>query len=318
MLLPGLHFLPTLAIVSLLFCSPLTGRAAEPPLRIGAWNLEQLGTRTEPERTEADLDALAAKIRDLGVSVLAVSEVNGWRTLRDLVRRIGPDWDGVLGRSGYLGGKPPKQIGIGFLWDTRRVELVGASDWKTLPRRSNGLRVFHRVPVSACFRGVAGGPDFRLVAVHLKAGFEPADTQKRSIELAEIKKRIDRLLATPGEDRDIAVLGDFNHSPAAPEHAILSEKGFSTYLAGDPPEPSIIHFDDQIDHIVPLAGFDEVRKSTFDVLDDEGERDKTAWRTRYSDHYPVVVELDPGPDDDPEARFTEGEAPLRPLSEFRD
>ncbi len=315
---PRCHFLLSAAFACLLCALSSTAKAADTPLRIGAWNLEHLGSRTEPKRTNEDLDALAAKIRDLGVSVLAVSEVNGWRTLRDLARRIGPEWDGVLGRSGYLGGKPPKQIGIGFLWDTRRVELLEASDWKALPRRRDGLPVFHRVPVTACFRAVGGGPDFRLVAVHLKAGFEPADTQKRSVELSEIKKRIDTLLATPGEDADIAVLGDFNHCPASPELAILTRKNFASYLASDPPEPSIIHFDQQIDHIVPLSGFREIRKATFEVVDDEGNRDKTAWRTRYSDHYPVVVELDPGPDDDPEATFSPSEAPLRPLSKFRD
>ena len=69
---------------------------------------------------------------------------------------------------------------------------------------------------------------------------------------------------------------------------------------------------------MPLSGFHEIRKATFDVIDKEGKSDKTAWRTRYSDHYPVVVDLDPGPDDDPEATFSLGEAPLRPLSKFRD
>ncbi len=315
---PRHHTLLSAAFAFLLCALPSTAKPADAPLRIGAWNLEHLGSRNEPKRTDADLDALAAKIRDLNVSVLAVSEVNGWRTLRDLARRIGPEWDGVLGRSGYLGGKPPKQIGIGFLWDTRRVELLEASDWRALPRRRDGLPVFHRIPVTACFRAVGGGPDFRLVAVHLKAGFEPADTQKRTIELSEIKKRIDALLATPGEDTDIAVLGDFNHGPVSPEHAILTKENFATYLASDPPEPSIIHFDDQIDHIVPLNGFSEIRKTTFDVVDDKGKLDKTAWRNRYSDHYPVVVELDLGPDDDPEATFSSGESPLRPLSQFRD
>lgn len=316
--LQSICFSLVLPVVALLAALAPSARAEEKPLRIGAWNLELLGSRTEPERTEADLDALATKIRDLDVSILAVSEVNGLRSLRDLARRIGLEWDGVLGRSGYLGGKPPKQIGVGFLWDTRQVELVSATDWKSLPRRRDGLHIFHRVPVSACFRAVGGGPDFRLVAVHLKAGFEPSDSKKRSIELAEIKKRLDALTSTPGEDADIAVLGDFNHGPSAPEGTSLSDRSFAAYLTPARPTTSIIHFEDQIDHIVPLAGFQEILKDTFRVLDSEGKTDKVGWRNRYSDHYPVIVELEPRPDDDPDANFSSPEAPLRPLSQFRD
>ena len=314
--MPRIHLLLLIMIVAVFGCLPRPILGADKPLRIGAWNLEHFGSRTDPRRTDDDLNAIAAKIRNLEVSVLAVSEVNGWRTLRDLAHRIGPEWDGVLGRTGYIGGQPPKQIGVGFLWDNRRVQLVSASDWKNLPRRFNGLHIFHRIPVAACFRAVGGGPDFRLVAVHLKAGFEPSDLQKRVYELTEIKKRIVSLRSTPGEDSDIAVLGDFNHGLCTPEHVTLTNKGLAYYLTTNRPVSSIIHFDNQIDHIVPLTGFDEIQKRTFDVIDNEGKCDKTTWRNRYSDHYPVVVDLNTGPDDDPEASFSVGESPLRPLSQF--
>lgn len=305
--------------ISILHWIPAQSARAEAlPVRIGAWNLEHLGSRTEPQRTNADLNALASKIRELGVSVLAVSEVNGWRALRDLAQRIGPNWDGVLGRSGFIGGKPPKQLGVGFLWDTNRLELISATDWKSLPRRRDGLHIFHRVPVSACFRAVDGGPDFRLVAVHLKAGFGPSDRNKRLIELAEIKRRLEELKQTPGEDTDIAVVGDFNHGQFSPEHNTLSKSGFATYLSPPRPTSSIIHFDEQIDHIVPLAGFEEVRQNTFRIPGQDTPHDKTAWQAAYSDHYPVVVELDHTPDDDPDAIFSTPEAPLRPLSQFHD
>ena len=307
-----------LKVAILLWIPVQSARTEALPVRIGAWNLEHLGSRTEPQRTNADLNALASKIRELGVSVLAVSEVNGWRALRDLAQRIGPSWDGVLGRSGYIGGKPPKQLGVGFLWDTNRLELVSATDWKSLPRRRDGLHIFHRVPVSACFRAVDGGPDFRLVAVHLKAGFEPSDRTKRLIELAEIKRRLEELKQTPGEDTDIAVVGDFNHGHSSPEHSTLSKSGFATYLSPPQPTSSIIHFDEQIDHIVPLAGFEEIRQNTFRIPGQDTPHDKTAWRAAYSDHYHIAVELSPTPDDDPESTFSTPEASLNPVSQFYD
>jgi hypothetical protein len=47
------------------------------PLRIGAWNLEHFGRRSDPPRTDEDVQAIADYIRELDVQVLAVSEING-------------------------------------------------------------------------------------------------------------------------------------------------------------------------------------------------------------------------------------------------
>lgn len=312
------RFLRLLVFYPLVCLLAFSGLAATAPLRIGAWNLEHLGSRTDPERTEEDLEALATKIRNLGVSILAVSEINGWRTLRDLSRRIGPQWDGVLGRSGFIGGNPPKQIGVGFLWDKSRVKLIHAEEWVDMPRRLEGLPVFHRLPVSASFRVVGGGPDFRLVAVHLKAGFEAPDMKKRTLELGEIKNRVDALISNRREDLDIAVLGDFNHGARAPELSVLAGNDYATYLMPKTPASTIIHFNQQIDHIVPLTSFNEIKPQTFQVIKGNGTHTKKTWRNRYSDHYPVIVELHAGPDDDPHARFSKTGKQLRPLSQFRE
>lgn len=315
---------PTFRLFRLLVFYPLvcllafSSIAATAPLRISAWNLEHLGSRTDPERTDEDLEALVIKIRSLGVSILAVSEINGWRTLRDLTRRLGPEWDGVLGRSGFIGGNPPKQIGVGFLWDKSRVKLIHAEEWVDMPRRLEGLPVFHRLPVSASFRSVGGGPDFRLVAVHLKAGFNATDIKKRFLELGEIKNRIDALISRRREDLDIAVLGDFNHGARSPENTVFSGNGYSTYLVPKTHTSTIIHFNEQIDHIVPLSSFNEIKPQTFQVIKGDGKYSKKTWRNRYSDHYPVIVELHSGPDDDPHARFSKTGKQLRPLSQFRE
>ena len=67
-----------------------TTRPELKPLRLGAWNLERFGSRNDPPRTQEDMQAIADYIRDLGVQVMAVCEINGEDPLEDLTKRIGP------------------------------------------------------------------------------------------------------------------------------------------------------------------------------------------------------------------------------------
>lgn len=283
-----------------------TAPAAAPkgPLRIGSWNLEHFGNEQERPRTEADLDAIAAYIRDLKVDVLAVAEVNGRKPLEDLCRRVGPAWKCVVGTSGIVGDGPRMQVGVGFMWNDARVEMLGATEFDDLPQRSGGLPIFHRQPVSAAFRDRAGGPDFRLVAVHFKAGRETDDNRKRAAEVEALRAYLEALVAKPGEDSDIAVLGDFNHGADFEEARQFTRGGFAEYLGGRSDGTSIVHFNLQIDHIAPLGTFEEVARGSFEIHNKEGLRDREAWQKRYSDHFPVTVELRAVPDDDPKATFS--------------
>lgn len=296
------------AMVAVVWVSAVHG--AEPaPLRIGAWNLEFYGQRNDPPRTDADRDAIAAKVRELGVDVLAVGEIDGRDALEDLAGRIGPEWRSVLGTTGIIGDSPVRQLGVGFLWDSSSLELVDAGEFTALPRYEDGLPVYHRVPVTAAFRARDGGPDFRLVAVHLKAGMKPNDSRKRTIELEGLRGRLEAMLEVEGEDGDVIVLGDFNHDTVAPEARVFGEGGFATYPRGV--GRTIIHFDEQIDHIVPLAGFDEVDMASFRIHN-EAMAAPGEWRDGYSDHFPVTIDLRAVADDDPGSRFAPADSALRP------
>ena len=277
--------------------------AALRPLRLGAWNLEFFGNRADPPRTDEDVQAVAEFIRAMDVQALAVCEVNGAKPLKDLCRRLGPGWKFVIGTSGQLGQEG--QIAPGFVWDDGRLELVAAGELADL--RTDGL--FHRVPVMAAFRCRGGGPDFRMVAVHFKAGREEEDFTKRRGEAAGLRAYLGRLVADAGEDNDIVVVGDFNHDQKAAEADIWSDGSFASVLTGR--GRSIIHFDRQIDHIVPLATFEEVDRRSFRIHNKEGLRDMDAWRQTYSDHFPVTVELSAQPDDDPEAKLSPQGSRLR-------
>ena len=276
-----------------------TTRPELKPLRLGAWNLEHFGSRNDPPRTDEDVQAIADYIRDLDVQVLAVSEINGEKPLGELVKRIGSEWKFVLGTSGHVGQEG--QVAPGVLWDNSRVEMLGAGELSELSERGSAGLVFHRAPVVAAFRERAGGPDFRVVSVHLKAGRTPEDFDRRTAEGKSLRAYLEKLASDESQDDDIVVLGDFNHDTSAGEADAWTDGGFAKFLTGR--GRSIIHFDRQIDHAVPLGTFEEIREGSFAVHNRDGLADPKKWRNTYSDHFPVTVQLEAVPDDDPAAKI---------------
>ena len=274
------------------------------PLRIGAWNIEFFGNRDDPPRTDEDVQAVADYLRDLDVQALAVCEINGAKPLKDLCQRLGPGWKFVIGTSGQLGEKG--QIAPGVLWDDTRLELVTAGELHEVKQGN----LFHRVPVTAAFRCRAGGPDFRVISVHLKAGRQPEDFERRQGEVAALRAYLEKLTADPDEDNDIVVLGDFNHCHTAAEAEALTDGAFASFLTKSGAGRSIMHFDRQIDHLVPLGTFEEIEPRSFKIHN-KGLRDKEAWRKSYSDHFPVTAELAAVPDDDPQAKLSQQGKRLR-------
>jgi endonuclease/exonuclease/phosphatase family metal-dependent hydrolase len=276
-----------------------TTRPELKPLRLGAWNLEHFGSRNDPPRTEEDMQAIADYIRGLDVQVLAVCEINGEKPLQDLIKRIGPGWKFVLGTSGNVGQEG--QVAPGVLWDDSRVEMLGAGELSELSEHGSSGLVFHRAPVVAAFRDRAGGPDFRVVSVHLKAGRAPEDFDRRTAEGKSLRAYLEKLVSQENQDDDIVVLGDFNHDPSAGEADAWTDGGFAKFLNGR--GRSIIHFDRQIDHAVPLGTFEEIRVGSFEINNRDGLADAKKWRNTYSDHFPVTVQLEAVPDDDPAAKI---------------
>lgn len=277
---------------------------------IGTWNLEFFGAAPHlrndtPPRTDEDVAALGRMIRDLGVAVLAVQEICGERPLQQLVDAIGPSWSHVLGTTGSWDDGQTQQ-GIGFVWDTATVELLSAEELLDFPREIDGVAVFHRKPVTACFRHKATGCDFRLVTVHLKAGQKAADEQKRRLEATRLRAWLDGLQARAGEDPDVAVLGDFNCAPGAEPEQLLGRGGAFADLVPRRRAASIMHFDEQIDHIDVARGFAELQRDSLVVHAVDGDEVRRAYRKTYSDHFPLTATVLAVGDDDPAATFAVG------------
>ena len=283
-----------------------------PQLAIGTWNLEFLGApgnlrNDTPPRTDADVAAIGAMVKSLGVAVLAVQEICGEAPLQQVATSIGRTWAFVLGTTGgWDDGKTAQNIG--FLYDNAVVELLSAEELLAFPRELEGVPIFHRVPVTVCFRVRATGFDFRMVTVHLKAGQKAQDEQKRRLEATTLHGWLQQLQKTPGEDQDIVVLGDFNSSYGSEPETVLEDGKMMHYLEPKARTPTIMHFPEPIDHVVVAPAFDELNAESFTVHSDLGGLDKNAWRKIYSDHFPVTATIAANSDGDPTATFTHGPA----------
>jgi endonuclease/exonuclease/phosphatase family metal-dependent hydrolase len=279
---------------------------------VGTWNIEFLGAeahlrRDTAPRSDDDLAAIGKRIVELGVCVLAVQEICGAEVLERVAAAAGPSWAAMLGTTGsWDDGKT--QQGIGFLWNRDAVELLSAEELLELPSEREGLPIFHRKPMTACFRHQESGCDFRLVTVHLKAGQKSADEHKRRLEATLLREWLDWLAARDGEDRDVLVLGDCNSGFGAQPEQIFESGGVFAYLEPPQPAASILHFDAQVDQVIAAADFAELRRDSLRVHGVDGDAARRAFRKTYSDHFPVTVTVAAAGDDDPDATFATGRA----------
>lgn len=288
-------------------------QAAQPRLRIGTWNIENFGGRRE-KREDADFERIGDFIKnDLKVDVLALQEINGVEPLQRLTKVMGSNWSFLIGSSGKIGRtKASRQIGVAFLYDTTKVELLHAHELNELPRKSSeGDWIFHRVPLVATFRHKSGGIDFRAVSVHFKAGRlnlkrSAKDSAKRQAEVTFLAKRLQDLLAREGEDQDLIVLGDYNSDPSYPAWKKFAEH----FHMVEPVEKhqTIVYFEEQIDHAALSKGkglTEELVPNSVRIRSELFKKlGKDEWKAKYSDHIPLVLELDASRDRDPDARFT--------------
>jgi hypothetical protein len=142
-----------LLFVSLCFALPAQIAS---DIRIGSWNIEFLGAdpkyrRDTPPRSANDLIAIGKKVKDLGVVVLGVQEICGEEPLKAVAAAAGPTWRAVLGTTGQWSDNKTQQ-GVGFVYDSSVVDLVYAEELLEFPSELDGVSVFHRKPVTACFR----------------------------------------------------------------------------------------------------------------------------------------------------------------------
>ena len=187
------------------------GDAAWPPLRtdlvpavgsdttfdIACWNIENFPASPSTPRIVADL--IASMQLDVVVAIEIVDTV-AWA---ELVARLG-DYDAALSSHVYATGGYQK---LGVLW---RRDVVSAGTFDELfqtessafPRPAIGLPVTYDDDVSAPL-------SLELLGVHLKAGTDTSDIDRRAEAMVLLDDHVQAQIADGGEDR-VVILGDYN------------------------------------------------------------------------------------------------------------
>lgn len=278
-------------------------------IRVGAWNIEWLGTpasRSGPARNRPQSpEALAEYILASGVSVLALAEVATDSPTGELHSSIVQEAIDLVGRqtgSTWTHRLFPARSGrnqlTGLAWDTGRVSAVGepvllaGSDGNS----SQDKPLLSRPAFGQRFSTGQGKTDFLVVALHLKSDYQGTFAVHRGEEAELMRAGIARGVG----ERDIILAGDFNCG-AHDERAIqvLTAAGFEDLNASD--LSTHVRYG-PLDRILIPADQPEFQPRHFEVfrqafLSPRNLSDED-FKIGWSDHYMVITELRIMEDDD--------------------
>ena len=279
-------------------------------VRVVAWNLEffnDRGTKTSgsnflPDRTSAQLDLLAARIKGFDASVIALQEIDQISALNNLRTRLnagGGSWQ-VITES--YGGFAPQQNAL--LYDSSKVTLVSSAFVSSNPTPNpnpNNIPANYptwtfRSPATAVFTPVGhSDKPFRVISIHAHW----SDPAIRNTEGYWLANYVASLLAKSAETKNVLLMGDFNgltpvdgQTPPPPHNGLVSGGDLSNVVKRNG-DITTYAGNGTIDHIyVTPAARDRLSNPTSFVIRPEyyGESGED-FRATYSDHLPVFVDL---------------------------
>ncbi len=294
-------------ILSTIFVQPA---AAKDYIKIGSWNIENLGQR----RWGQNRFAIAEYLQLADLDVLALQEIHDTdgegapyrnKKLDQVVtlmnERDGQDWKYELF---------PKRDAdttfqlCGVAWNSARVIKVGAAHRIPLDHQNDGL--WDRHPYAVKFHAAGDGKnDIVVISIHMKSNLRktgaPPPTTRRAREAKALAAAFAKI-STHFKDQDIIILGDTN-CLKADEAALstfkqlglrdLNGKDVSTYV-------SDLRFDDDdigpaFDHILIPSNQPEFRFSQQFILQ---PADRTAHDKALSDHLLIMTSIQIANDDD--------------------
>ncbi len=223
-----------------------TFAGAEDQLRIGSWNIQNLGERAWGQHPKA----LAQHLWLAGLDLLVLQEIHetdgvpqrmGNKKLDEVFRllnaRSQAEWTYRL-----LPKNDPKDGRrlCAVAWNRKRVRLVGAP--LRIAFKEADREVWRRPPYALKFSAGEGRSDFVLIPLHMKSNHDGAERARRmrareARALAAVLPHLRRVF----EDRDIILAGDTNSlSPDEESLAIfrraglndLNAAGAATYVDG--------------------------------------------------------------------------------------
>ena len=292
---------------------------AQEKIRVGAWNIETLGSpenrdylRKSPSNgygVPRKPPELADQIGVLRLDVLALSEIDdteaGDRAATNRVldeafailnRRAGNDWTYLLF---------PKRIRrhrsqhTGLAWNRERVRALGRR-FRIPVTDVTSRRYFEwdRHPHAMKFTRGRGRTDFVVISIHMKAGRNDAAVKQRRSEAEALVRELSEI-QDHFQDQDIILIGDFNmRRRSEPAGLVYREKGGlfdlnyydrSTHIGDLPFDRCYIPMSQRENE---FAGVTQVR-----IIAPPPAAERR-FRRQFSDHWPIVLEFAEQADDD--------------------
>jgi endonuclease/exonuclease/phosphatase family metal-dependent hydrolase len=267
---------------------------ADETLDIGAWNIKNFPCGNASFSTVCREDAedtpslVADVVASLALDIVAFEEITSEDAFFEVVQRL-PHHEGVLSEHTYGDGTFQK---IGFLYDAR---VIDAGDEALLFPTDDA---FPRPALQVPFTWRDTGLSLFAIAVHLKAGQEPEDFERRGAAIERMDSYARNLVDGEGQDK-IIMLGDFNETLTdtaglanfaplrdAARYTIRTQ----TNAAAD--EATFLPSNVILDHIVTTSALGAQAAGRSAVIP-RVDFDIEGYRARLSDHLPVALSLDP-------------------------
>lgn len=265
--------------------------AAPEPLAVGTFNIDWLADHYESEftpRLAADYAMIAALIRETGVDVFGLQEIDGDGALELL--GLPDDYAWVVGRSGWS--QRPA-----ILYRPSRVEL---SDVREI--RLPGTDFPSKDPLAARVEGA--GFAFTLVVVHFHPYPNTEDSTYRAMQIRELHRWVtEGLPDAPPPAPPVIVVGDFNDTHDGLHREIdglvpFEDDARFVFVEDDCPGSTQTRYTSRIDHLVIDAELVPYLAEPACVLDRFDERapyadypDGHRGRSNISTHRPLWLTL---------------------------
>lgn len=252
---------------------------------IGTFNIEWLGVK---KRSEEDYKNIAQVIKDSGASLLGIQEIARLDGLRKVLKYL-PDYGYILGKSGQ------QMVGVIFDKDRVKYDVNSIEQLDDVTIGNPGLRP----PISVDMK--VDNFDFNFVVMHLKAGFDSDDIEKRTKQAVVVNKWLQNHLETKA-DKDVIVVGDYNDFIDSKALGIIDKGNTVHYATSEAKEKGIysnVRYKNTIDHGALSEGqggaIEEYIHGSLRTVDENDYKD---YKLKISDHKPIVFDVKSGVDND--------------------
>ena len=251
---------------------------ADNTLEIATWNLENYPATSETPAVVADL------ITSMDLDIVVLQEIASEQAFTELVERL-RHYDAVLSPHRYT---PTDYQKIAVL-SKREVATVVRDELILVTESYNFPRPPLRVDLTV------GDLSFALIGLHLKAGVQTEDAERRAQAVVNLDNYMQAEIAADGETQFV-VLGDYNEVVDTSEGETVLAPFFSqpapytvrSDAAGDAGQVSFLPADIMLDHITTTAALDPSWASAVANVVPLSTQ-LPSYQSRVSDHQPVVL-----------------------------